>query len=122
MIMSDWIQNSAGNPSAAQPYVSDPNYLVPANGFSSSETVNQDILQPNQPAINNQTGMRYRHMQDSPNTGEANGLFFDGHAETLPINNNVAGAAKTSPSANGTQGLRMQNIYNPDLPSTIGLF
>ncbi len=122
MIMSDWIQNSGGNPSAAQPYVNDPNYLVPANGFSSSETVNEDILQPNQPAINNLTGMRYRHMQTSANTGEANGLYFDGHVETLPINNNVAGAAVSSPAANGTRGLRIQNIVNPELPSSVGLF
>ena len=113
-IMSDWGQNLASPLHDAQPYVNDPNYLVPANGFSSSETTNQDIILP---TINNVTGMRYRHMQDSPNTGEANALFFDGHAETLPINNNIAGASITAPSANGTRGLRMENIVNPSMPS-----
>ena len=112
--MSDWGQNLASPLHDAQPYVNDPNYLVPANGFSSSETTNQDIILP---TINNVTGMRYRHMQDSPNTGEANALFFDGHAETLPINNNIAGASITAPSANGTRGLRMENIVNPSMPS-----
>ncbi len=113
-IMSDWGQHLASPLHDAQPYVNDPNYLVPANGFSSSETTNQDIILP---TINNVTGMRYRHMQDSPNTGEANALFFDGHAETLPINNNIAGASITAPSANGTRGLRMENIVNPSMPS-----
>jgi prepilin-type N-terminal cleavage/methylation domain-containing protein/prepilin-type processing-associated H-X9-DG protein len=114
-IMSDWTQNLASPGHGAEPYATDPNYLVPANGFLAGETTNQDIVPAAQ--INNVTGMRYRHMQDSPNTGEANALFFDGHVETLPINNNVAGASITAPSANGTQGLRIQNIINPGMPA-----
>ncbi|MGC9259462.1 MAG: prepilin-type N-terminal cleavage/methylation domain-containing protein [Phycisphaerae bacterium] len=118
-IMSDWIQNSnvGGH---ANPYVNDPNYLVPANGFLSSETTNQDIVIPG--GINNVTGMRYRHLQDSPDSGEANAVYFDGHVQTLPINNNVAGAAVTAPTANGSNGLNIQAITNPQLPSTVGLF
>ena len=115
-IMSDWGQNLASPLHDALPYVNDPNYLVPANGFSSNETTNQDIILPG--AINNVTGMRYRHLQDSPNTGEASALFFDGHSEALPINNNVAGAAVTSPTANGTRGLRIENIVNPGMPAS----
>ncbi|MGC9261219.1 MAG: type II secretion system protein [Phycisphaerae bacterium] len=109
-VMSDWSQNarSSGN---ALPYVGDPNYLVPANGFLSNETTNQDIIIPG--GYNGDEGMRYRHLQDSPSSGDANALFFDGHVETLPINSNVAGAAVTSPSANGTSGLRIMNIINP---------
>ncbi len=119
-IMSDWIQCNNTVKGNALPYVNDPNYLVPANGFLSSETTDQDIVIPG--GINNSTGMRYRHLQDSAGTGEANAVFFDGHVETLPINHNVAGAAVTSPSANGNNGLRIQNIVNPGLPSSIGLF
>ena len=116
MIMSDWLQNTVSNGPAA-PYANDPNYLVPANGFIAGETTNQDGVLPTQ-LINNITGMRYRHMQDSPNTGEAGALFFDGHSETVPINNNVAGAAITSPAANGTRGLRIENIVNPGMPAS----
>ena len=115
-IMSDWTQNIASPGHGAEPYASDPTYLAPANGFIPGETTNQDIVPAAQ--INNVTGMRYRHMQDTPNTGEANALFFDGHAETLPINNNVAGAAVTSPSANGTRGLRIENIVNLGMPAS----
>ena len=114
--MTDWDQNirSGGH---AQPYANDPNYLVPPNGFLSYETTNQDIIAPGG-LIGTDIGLRYRHLQDSPNTGEANAVFFDGHVETLPINNNVAGAAVSLPAANGTSGLRILNIVNPMLPSS----
>jgi prepilin-type N-terminal cleavage/methylation domain-containing protein/prepilin-type processing-associated H-X9-DG protein len=115
MVMSDWVQNAASPHDVAEPYVNDPNYLVPTNGFVAGETVDQDIILPG--AINNVTGMRYRHVQDSPDTGEANGVFFDGHVETLNVNNNVPGAGAGTPSANGTSGLRIQNIINPTMPS-----
>jgi len=120
-IMSDWIaDNNTNTPGDAHNYMTDPTYLVPPNGFVAGETCNQDIVLPN--SINNVTGMRYRHMQSAANTGDANGLFFDGHVETLPINNNVAGASINSPGANGSRGLRVLNIVNPVLPSSIGLF
>ncbi len=69
-------------------------------------------------SISAKCGLRYRHMEDAPGTGEANALFFDGHAETLPINNNVSGAPANAPSANGSRGLRVQNIINPGMPSS----
>ncbi len=120
-IMSDWIaDNNANTPGNAHPYMNDPNYMVPANGFVSGETTNEDIVIPN--SINNVTGMRYRHMSSSPSTGEANALFFDGHVDTIQINSNVAGAPVNSPGANGSTGLRILNIVNPELPSSIGLF
>jgi prepilin-type N-terminal cleavage/methylation domain-containing protein/prepilin-type processing-associated H-X9-DG protein len=121
--MADWVQgdNEIGNYYAAGQYMNDPDYLVPANGLTSSETANEDIT-PDWWGIDWGTGMRYRHMQNSPNTGEANGLYFDGHVNTFPINNNVAGASASSPSANGTRGLRIKNIVNPNLPAWAVLF
>ncbi len=122
-IMSDWIAdpNNSATPGNAAPYVNDPTYLVPPNGFISGETVNQDIVPANN-AINNLAGLRYRHMESGGNSGQANALYFDGHAQTISINNNIAGAPVNTPSANGSHGLRIENIVNPILPSSIRLF
>ncbi len=120
-IMSDWIaDNNTNTPGNAHPYMKDANYLVPANGFVSGETTNEDIVLSG--SINNVTGMRYRHMQSAANTGDANALYFDGHVQTVPINNNTPGAPVNAASSNGNRGLRIINIVNPRLPSSIGLF
>ncbi len=120
-IMSDWIaDNNANTPGNAHPYMNDATYLVPANGFVSGETTNEDIILPN--SINNVTGMRYRHMESTGNSGEANALFFDGHVQTIQMTNNTQGAPVNAASSNGSRGLRILNIVNPELPSSIGLF
>ena len=119
-IMGDWIQtNSVG----AAPYITDMDYLVPANGFQTGIYVNKDIAPDwwgtewGDLGDGAGAGMRYRHMEFSATTGEANGVCFDGHAETFPINNNQTGMPVNSPTANGKSGLRIKNIVNPELPS-----
>lgn len=109
----DWYQAGAfsGPSGYAGPYVSDPNYLVPPNGLDPG-----DIGGNSDAVANSPNGFRYRHMSDSPNSGVGNAVFFDGHAASIPINHNVSGAAAGSPGSNGTSGLRILNIINPDFP------
>ncbi|MGC9260736.1 MAG: prepilin-type N-terminal cleavage/methylation domain-containing protein [Phycisphaerae bacterium] len=93
-----------------------PNYLIPAQGFNAGMGFNYD-----NPTANNYwgTGLRYRHGATNPAAGWANAVFFDGHAATIPINQNVPGAAATAPGATGTVGLRVMNLTNPILPASI---
>lgn len=99
----------------AGPYDNDPNYLIPPNGLSPDSG-------DNLPGADSPNGcsLRYRHNSTSPTTGDGNAVFFDGHATSIPINQNVSGAAATSPAANGTTGLRMLNIFNPAFPEQGG--
>ncbi len=113
----DWYQAGqySGPSGYAGPYVNDPDYLVPPAGLTPGDVVgNMDG------AGGNVNGFRYRHLSDSPNTGMGNAVFFDGHAESIPINSNVSGAAVGSPGSNGTQGLRILNIINPAFPGAGG--
>ena len=91
-----------------------PDYLIAANGIMPGLTSNIDGL-----ATSWFTGLRYRHGETSPDNGWANAVFFDGHAQSVPINQNVQLAPPTSTGAIGTTGLRMLNIINPDLPASI---
>ena len=110
----DWEQNiSKLGWEPANKYMNYPNYLVPPNGLVASETANEDS-----PAWISGTGLRYRHMSNGPNSGYANAVFFDGHATTIPINNNIPGAAPGSAGTTGTVGLRILNIINPNLPES----
>ncbi len=113
----DWYQAGeySGPTGYAGPYVNDPNYLVPPAGLNSG-----DIGGNIDGVTDNTMGFRYRHLSDSPNTGMGNAVFFDGHAESIPINHNVPGAAVGSPGSNGTQGLRILNIVNPAFPGAGG--
>ncbi len=115
--------NSAGNPGLPifdweqnwGWYTGYPNdYPVPAQGWSSGTGFNSDY--PNDPWGD---GLRYRHGQTSPNSGWANALFFDGHAQSIPINDNTPGAPPTAASAQGNHGLRVLNVSNPALPASI---
>ena len=113
----DWYQAGAysGPSGYAGPYVNDPDYLVPPAGLTPGDIGgNIDGL------TDNTNGFRYRHVSDSPDTGYGNAVFFDGHAISIPINHNVSGAAAGSPSSNGTSGLRILNIINPDFPGQGG--
>ena len=109
----DWYQAGAfsGPSGYAGPYVNDPDYLVPPNGLDPG-----DIGGNGDAVANSPNGFRYRHMSDSQNSGVGNAVFFDGHAASIPINHNVSGAAAGSPGSNGTTGLRILNIINPDFP------
>ncbi len=94
----------------------DLNYLVSPTGFTpGGYDLNSDATTDDGPVG---TGLRYRHMSNSADSGNANAVFFDGHAESIPINHNVAGVAPGSPGSNGTTGLRILNIINPALPSS----
>ena len=99
----------------AGPYDTDPNYLISPNGLSPDSGDN--LPGADHP---NGSGLRYRHNSTSLTTGEGNAVFFDGHAASIPINQNVTGAAATSPAANGTTGLRILNIFNPAFPGQGG--
>ena len=110
----DWEQNSnQWYTGPANKYMAYLNYLVPANGLVGGETANEDA-----PAWTNGTGLRYQHMSNGPGSGYANAVFFDGHASSIPINNNVPGAAPGSAGTTGTVGLRILNIINPNLPES----
>lgn len=93
-----------------------PNYLIPAQGFNTSMGFNFD-----NPTANSYwgTGLRYRHGQTASGSGWANALFFDGHAASIPINNNTPGAPPTAAGATGTTGLRVVNLTNPLLPASV---
>ena len=92
------------------------NYLIPAQGVWPVPTFtnNQDIP-------SGYLGLRYRHGQTepTPDNGWANAVFFDGHAQSISINQNVALTAPNSPGATGTVGLRELNVVNPDLPQSV---
>ena len=110
----DWQQNSnKWYTGPAHQYMNYPNYLVPANGLVGGQTANEDA-----PLWKSGQGLRYRHMQNGPNSGYANAVFFDGHATTIPINNNISGAAPGSAGTFGSVGLRILNIINPNLPES----
>jgi len=110
----DWQQNSnQWYTGPANKYMAYLNYLVPPNGLVAGQTANEDA-----PAWVSGTGLRYRHMSNGPNSGYANAVFFDGHATSIPINNNVSGAAPGSAGTTGNVGLRILNIINPNLPES----
>ena len=99
-----------------------PDYLIPAGGmFSGSPDGNSDRI-----IVWGEVGFRYRHGEtgdyDSSIYGcpgsWGNGVFLDGHVESISINNNFMGAPPhRDPAAFGTKGLRMLNITNPIEPS-----
>ena len=89
------------------------NYLVPADGLIGGGTANEDA-----PLWKSGQGLRYRHMSNGPNSGYANAVFFDGHATSIPINNNIPGAAPGGAGTIGSVGLRILNIINPNLPES----
>lgn len=109
----DWYQSGrySGLSGYAGPYVNDPDYLVPPAGLTPGDTggnLDQATADAN--------GFRYRHNSNSPDSGYGNAVFFDGHAASIPINHNTPGAAAGSSGTNGTVGLRIVNIINPDFP------
>jgi prepilin-type N-terminal cleavage/methylation domain-containing protein/prepilin-type processing-associated H-X9-DG protein len=107
----DWQQNSSGSfQGPAYKYVNYSDYLVPPNGLMAGNTANEDS-----PQWTEGYGLRYRH-----NNG-ANAVFFDGHASTIPINNNTPGAAPGANGTTGSNGLTIANIINPNLPQSIEL-
>jgi prepilin-type N-terminal cleavage/methylation domain-containing protein/prepilin-type processing-associated H-X9-DG protein len=112
----DWGQNK-GTYGPAYYYKNYPNYLVPPDGLISGSTANVDwpISQENY----QNSSLRYRHMSDTPGTGYANAVFFDGHAESIVINNNVPGQNPAKAGVQGTQGLKIRNVINPNLPESI---
>ncbi len=107
----NWRQNSAGSHvGSAYKYVNYADYLVPPDGLQAGGTANEDY-----PAgtVAGGTGLRYRH------NNSANAVFFDGHATTIPMNRNTPGAAPGATGTTGSQGLKIANIINPNLPSGI---
>jgi prepilin-type N-terminal cleavage/methylation domain-containing protein/prepilin-type processing-associated H-X9-DG protein len=110
----DWQQNSLGGfAGPAKRYESYLTYLVPPNGLVSGATANEDA-----PSWKSGTGLRYRHMSNGPNSGYANAVFFDGHATSIPYNQNVPGTAPGASGTSGSVGLRILNIINPKLPGS----
>ena len=98
-----------------------PDYLIPPGGpipGPSSFPDNTDTMGQ----FNQLEGLRYRHGQTSATTGWANAVFFDGHAESLPMSNTVPGESASQPGALGTTGLRWMNISIPSLPKGAGLY
>ena len=65
-----------------------------------------------------QGGMRYRHEQTSASNGSANAGFFDGHAASIP-DNQVPPSPPGQINISGTTRLRVLNIVNPVLPSSV---
>ena len=90
------------------------NYLVPPAWFVSGLDANADW--PEQPFA---CGLRYRHGETTPNNGWANGVFFDGHAEEIPINQNTVLAPIHNKKAQGITGLRILNLINPEESTNI---
>ncbi|NNM85575.1 MAG: hypothetical protein HKL96_07450, partial [Phycisphaerales bacterium] len=99
------------NPGSLLQYPS--NYLVPPAGFEAFNA-NADY-----PETQFSLGLRYRHGENAPNTGWANALYFDGHAESVQINHSYTGAPRNAPYALGTTGLRVINLTNSKLPNDI---
>ena len=91
------------------------NALVSPQGIGAPENSNTDYPYPVWAE-----GLRYRHGQTSANDngGWANAVFFDGHASSIPMNQAPAGMPGAQPVINGTQGLRLLNINNPNLSTT----
>lgn len=112
-----WQQNALGSVvGPANKYMNYLNYLVPPNGLESGLNANEDYPTPISMYA---TGLRYRHLSSGPGTGYANAVFFDGHAASIPINNNTPGAAPGSPGSTGNVGLRILNVINQNLPSGV---
>lgn len=112
----DWGQNK-GADGPAYYYQNYPNYLVPPNGFLAGGTANEDYPQATVNYEN--SGLRYRHMVSGPGTGYANAVFFDGHATSIPMNNNKPAQNPAKAGSQGTQGLKVRNIINPNLPASV---
>ncbi len=110
----DWQQRYG----PAGPYVSNPFYLVPPDGFVSGDLANTDSTGNVVPG----TGLRYRHNVFGADQGEGNAVFFDGHVSSFAFNNNIPGAPVGAAGTTGGSGcLRIGNIYNPVLsPAIIG--
>ncbi len=113
----DW-QQSKGNGYVGPAYhvANYPTYLVPAAGLLPFETCNTDY-----PNWKSGTGLRYRHMESGPFTGYANAVYFDDHADHVPINHNTAYTAGP-PGSTGNTGLRILNIINTNLPGGFDQF
>ena len=92
------------------------NALVSPQGIGAAENSNTDYPYPVWAV-----GMRYRHGQTNANDngGWANAVFFDGHAAGIPMNQAPAGLPGAQPVINGTRGLRLLNINNPNLSTTL---
>ncbi len=107
-----WQQNTAnGFIGPANQYMNYPDYLVPPNGLVAGATANLDT--PAWAPSASGYGLRYRHGND------ANVVFFDGHATSIPINNNTPGNPPGTPGSSGSTGLKIINIINPNLPASV---
>ncbi len=67
----------------AAPYVNNPDYHIPPNGLTGNSTDNTDFG----PGFVFGTGLRFRHMSSSPNSGTGNVLYCDGHAAPIQCGN-----------------------------------
>ena len=115
--LAEQLQFSLGqndNPGALSIYPMD--YLIPPGGmFAGSPDANSDTI-----LDAGEVGFRYRHGQtSSSDTGWGNAVFFDGHVESISINNNITGAPPHRPTSLGTKGLRILNIINPIEPPSV---
>ncbi len=87
--------------------------VVSSQGWAPGWNTNNDF--PHSGAM---TGMRYRHGQTSASDGWANAVFFDGHAAEIPVNQ-VPPSLPGQINVAGTSGLRVLNIVNPSLGSSV---
>ena len=108
-----WFENASGWTSIRNGPM---NALVSPQGIGPAENSNSDY-----PTADWAIGLRYRHGQTSANDngGWANAVFFDGHATSVPMNQAPAGMPGVQPVINGTEGLRLLNINNPNLSTTL---
>ncbi len=92
-----------------------PEDLISSQGLAPALNSNNDY-----PIANWAVGLRYRHGQPSANArgGWANALFLDGHAASIP-NNRAPAGMPGQPVMTGTSGLRVLNVVNPDLPTSV---
>ncbi|MGC8561276.1 MAG: hypothetical protein ACP5O1_11430 [Phycisphaerae bacterium] len=108
-----WQQNTAGGFKApANQYMNYPDYLVPPNGLVPGDEGNLDVPAWTYTNISSY-GLRYRHGND------ANVVFFDDHATSIPINNNTPGNPPGTPGSSGSTGLKILNIINTNLPASV---
>lgn len=114
-----WQQN-AGSMDPAYAYLNYYTYMVPPNGLVFGGNANVDW--PNNNGSYTNSGLRYRHIADGgPGSGYANAAYFDGHAATIAINHNTTAENPKNPQADGATGLRILNIINQNLPTSINL-
>ena len=89
------------------------NDVASSQGWAPGWNTNNDY-----PYSSPNSGMRYRHGQTSASNGWANAVFFDGHAAEIPVNQ-VPPSLPGQINVAGTSGLRVLNIVNPSLGSSV---